>query len=118
MTTKITMTCKPFTSEQRGSYRLTVDDAGIVRVWDSVAGHYTTCHSLSPRSQAAARTKAGWEPDCEALMIAAGEAGDEGHIELCRRAIGGSKRALGAIRRMQAEAATAATCAHWCEGRR
>jgi hypothetical protein len=25
-----------------------VDSDGTVRVWDSVAGHYTTCHSLSP----------------------------------------------------------------------
>jgi hypothetical protein len=22
---------------------------GVVRIWDSVAGHYTTCHSLTPR---------------------------------------------------------------------
>jgi hypothetical protein len=25
------------------------DDEGVVRVWDSVAGHYTTCHSLTRR---------------------------------------------------------------------
>lgn len=24
-----------------------VDDAGLVRAWDSVAGHYTICHSAS-----------------------------------------------------------------------
>lgn len=24
------------------------DAHGVVRVWDSVAGHYTTCHSLTP----------------------------------------------------------------------
>jgi len=115
MTTTITMTCEPFASETRGPYRLTVDVAGIVRVRDSVAGHYTTAHRLSPRSQQAARSIAGWEPDCEALMISAGEAGDEGYVAICRRALAGSKRALARVRSLQAEVATAATGAHWME---
>lgn len=114
----IKMNCKPFSSSGRGLHRLSIDDAGVVRVWDSVAGHYTTCHILSPRSQAAARSKAGWEPDVEEIMIAAGEAGDQSHVEICCRALAGSKRAMAAVRRMQAEVATAATWAHWCEGRR
>jgi len=48
MTTTITMTCEPFASETRGPYRLTVDVAGIVRVRDSVAGHYTTATDSAP----------------------------------------------------------------------
>jgi hypothetical protein len=28
-----------------------VDPDGTVRVWDSVAGHYTVCHALSPSAQ-------------------------------------------------------------------
>ena len=31
------------------------DDAGIVRVWDSIAGHWTTCHRLTDDQQAAIR---------------------------------------------------------------
>lgn len=30
----------------RGTYRATVK-GGVVVVWDSIAGHYTTCHSLT-----------------------------------------------------------------------
>lgn len=32
-----------------------VDLDGTVRVYDPIAGHYTTCHSLSPRAQARIR---------------------------------------------------------------
>ena len=31
--------------------RCQVDDDGTVRVWDSVAGYYTSCHSLSESEQ-------------------------------------------------------------------
>lgn len=27
-----------------------VDDSGVVRVYDDVAEHWTTCHSISPRN--------------------------------------------------------------------
>jgi hypothetical protein len=30
-------------------YRAIVAEDGTVRVWDRVAKHYTTCHSLTPR---------------------------------------------------------------------
>lgn len=30
--------------------KVRVDADGNVRVWDSVAGHYTLCHSLTPRA--------------------------------------------------------------------
>ena len=44
------MTCKPFSSLARGKYRILVDADGTVRVWDAIAGHYTTCHSLGKRT--------------------------------------------------------------------
>lgn len=37
-------------SGYRGRYLAYADENGDVLVWDSVAGHYTTCHSLT-RSQ-------------------------------------------------------------------
>lgn len=43
---------------ERGTYRARVDADGTVRVWDSVAGHYTTCHSLTARQIASARRRA------------------------------------------------------------
>lgn len=45
-TIDMTVRCKAFTSEPTGSYRVRVDRGGI-RVWDSVAGHYTGMHALS-----------------------------------------------------------------------
>jgi streptogramin lyase len=52
------MTTKAFSSEPRRTYRMTVDEEGRVWVWDSVSGHYTSCHSMSERSISAARRKA------------------------------------------------------------
>lgn len=43
----ITIRAKAFSTEPLGTYRATVEGDGTVRVYDSVAGHYTTCHSLS-----------------------------------------------------------------------
>ena len=54
----ITMTTKAFSTERKGQYQIAVDTDGTVRVWDAVAGHYTTCHAMTARSQQAARTKA------------------------------------------------------------
>jgi hypothetical protein len=47
-------------SSERGTYRAIVDEDGSVRVYDSVAGHYTTCHALTPAQVASARRRAGW----------------------------------------------------------
>ncbi len=59
MTTRmITMTTKAFTAEPRQSYRLSVDEDGIVRAWDDMARYYTTCHAMTNRMMAAARRKA------------------------------------------------------------
>jgi hypothetical protein len=38
--------------------RVMVDPTGTVRVYDDVAGHYTTCHSLSTRDLSRARKAA------------------------------------------------------------
>lgn len=38
--------------------RATVDTDGTVRVWDSVAGHYTRCHSLTTAQIASVRARA------------------------------------------------------------
>jgi len=52
---------KAFDGETIRSYRFAVESNGTVRVWDEVAGHYTTCHSLAKsairRIQKLARTK-------------------------------------------------------------
>ena len=46
---------KAFSREPVRKYRFWVDDTGTVRVWDSLAGHYTTLHRLSPRAEARIR---------------------------------------------------------------
>jgi hypothetical protein len=35
-------------STERGRYRAIVAEGGVVLVWDSLAGHYTSLHSLKP----------------------------------------------------------------------
>ena len=42
----VTIRAKAFTSEGVRTHRVMVED-GSVYVWDSVAGHYTSCHVLS-----------------------------------------------------------------------
>lgn len=44
-TTALTTRAKAFSNEGIKTHKFRVDD-GTVRVWDAVAGHYTTCHSL------------------------------------------------------------------------
>lgn len=39
-------------------YRASVSADGTVRVYDSVAGHYTTCHSLTPAQERYVRARA------------------------------------------------------------
>lgn len=52
---QIRMRAKAFTGEGERTHRVWVDADSTVRVWDSVAGHYTVCHSLSARDEARAR---------------------------------------------------------------
>jgi hypothetical protein len=42
----ITARAKAFSGQGVREHKMLVDDANV-RVWDSVAGYYTTCHSLS-----------------------------------------------------------------------
>lgn len=41
---------KAFSGEGVREHQFAVYNDGTVRVWDSVANHYTTCHSLSPEA--------------------------------------------------------------------
>lgn len=54
-TSKITARAKAFSNEGIKTHKFSVDADGTVRVWDSVAGHYTTCHSLSKSAEARIR---------------------------------------------------------------
>ena len=58
MSKTIKMSCVAFTGESRAIHTIAVDEDKTIRVYDSVAGHYTRNHGLSPRSQAAAFRKA------------------------------------------------------------
>jgi hypothetical protein len=46
----IQLRCGAFAGGKVEINKIEVDDAGVVRVWDSVAGHYTTYHSLTRRT--------------------------------------------------------------------
>lgn len=49
---------KAFAGEGVRLNKCLVSRDGTVRVWDSVAGHYTTCHSLSSAAQLRVRKMA------------------------------------------------------------
>jgi hypothetical protein len=63
MTKTITARAKAFTTEGVRSHKMRVEGDGTVQVWDSVAGHYTRCHSLSRRAVARIRKLAGQRYD-------------------------------------------------------
>jgi len=44
---EITARAKAFSGEAVRQHKFCVQSDGSVLVWDSVAGHYTQCHSLS-----------------------------------------------------------------------
>ncbi len=46
-----TVACRAFTTESAREYAVLIEGADVL-VWDSVAGYYTSCHSLSKRTQA------------------------------------------------------------------
>lgn len=50
----ITMRCKAFSYEGIRYNRISIEGHDV-RVWDDVAGHYTSCHILSIRQIARAR---------------------------------------------------------------
>jgi hypothetical protein len=70
---------------------------GQAYVWDSVAGHYTTCHSLTANQVAYVRRLADrteFPMDrIEALQAEAVIAGDAAQVALCKKALAGSKSA-------------------------
>lgn len=64
----INVRCRAFTGFSLAVHRVMVglDDGGErVRVYDSIAGHYTTCHALSARTQR--RIVKIWKEDCVRL---------------------------------------------------
>jgi hypothetical protein len=54
-TIEITARAKAFSNEGIKTHKFSVDADGTVRAWDSVAGHFTTCHSLSKSAEARIR---------------------------------------------------------------
>jgi len=49
MSTEIKFRAEAFTGEGRRNKKAIVSGDGSVRVWDSVAGHYTSCHALTEK---------------------------------------------------------------------
>lgn len=61
-TTEFTAKIKAFSCEKSArDHRVRVGDDGTVRVWDTVAGHFTTCHAMSVRTQGRLRNIAADE---------------------------------------------------------
>jgi hypothetical protein len=54
-TVKIEARARAFCGEGVRTHKFEVEPDGTVLVWDSVAGHYTLCHSLSDSAQARIR---------------------------------------------------------------
>ena len=57
--TKVTIRAKAFATEGVRTHKCIVSADRTVRVWDSVAGYYTSCHSLTPAAMKRARLAAG-----------------------------------------------------------
>jgi hypothetical protein len=57
---ELTIRCKAFSGEGARLNKVLVEPGrnGAVLVWDSVAGHYTSCHILTIRTQAKIRSQA------------------------------------------------------------
>lgn len=51
----VTIRAKAFSHEGVRENKCMVESDGTVRVWDSVAGHYTTCHVLADSATRRAR---------------------------------------------------------------
>lgn len=48
---EVTERCKAFTGQTVKEHRILIGADKTVRVWDGIAGHYTTCHALSKSTQ-------------------------------------------------------------------
>jgi hypothetical protein len=57
---ELTIRCNAFSGEGARENKVLVEPGrnGAILVWDSVAGHYTACHSLSARTQVKIRSQA------------------------------------------------------------
>lgn len=55
----VAIRAKAFATEGVRTNRCTVDADGTVRVYDSIAGYYTTCHSLTDAAIRRVRRLAG-----------------------------------------------------------
>lgn len=62
MKATVTITASPFTGTRRQRVEVQVDADGTCRVYDSIAGHWTTCHALDAYEQDRAARKAGCPP--------------------------------------------------------
>lgn len=47
---------RPFSSSASAGWA-TCDESNVVRVWDSVAGYFTTCHNLTPAQEKSVRAR-------------------------------------------------------------
>lgn len=50
-----TARAKAFSRQGVRNHKFLLSQDGTIRVWDAIAGHYTTCHSLSTSAQARLR---------------------------------------------------------------
>lgn len=58
--TVVNIRCVAFSGEAARTHRVRVDGPeAAVKVYDSIAGHFTSCHIMSEAAQARARRKAG-----------------------------------------------------------
>ncbi len=48
--TEITARARAFFGQNIRAHKFLISD-GVVRVWDPIAGFYSTCHSMSPVTQ-------------------------------------------------------------------
>ena len=57
---EMTIRCRAFSGEGVRNNKILVEPGknGRVLAWDSVAGHYTACHSIAARTQAKIKSQA------------------------------------------------------------
>jgi hypothetical protein len=59
--TTMTVRCRAWTGQPVREEHVSVESDGTVRVYDSIAGHYTTCHALGPSAEIRIRRMAAAE---------------------------------------------------------
>lgn len=71
--TQVTSRTKAFTGQPIAEHTFDVAADGTVRVWDSVAGYFTTCHAISKSAMARIRKMAEKEAMEAGWKVALGE---------------------------------------------